>query len=404
MAADIIPIQLGLTAGNGYTLWAPRWIEDGEEWEAFLGHGDDLYVFPTPAHLAAFVRTSTEHDLIDHPEWESVLERMVDELTPDEDHEFDIVGVPNLVAETPDIWTLAELSDTVAILRSLADVCDLEPVSDLLDSSEGFDAARFGEQAFAGRAGERLWDEVGTTVVKGWDAVVDALDSLVTTPEVDAAALEKAQQEAAATTVAHTGIVEEPEEERDPDLEFWDGIGIDCIEVRIGERTGRSLRCYLGDDPVFLTRAGRLLIWTDDEAMENFLADPASEHALVNLEVWPQVRDAIRDGEAVVVAGPENTYVLDGVGEALRMGPGNIGANQLALANELLTDAATARGDEQSLEALSSATPLSRLITVISRPDPELLAPVPPFDAEADQWIILVERFGDWLEWDPTTT
>ena len=58
MAADIIPIELGLTAGNGLTLWAPSWREDGEDWEAFLGHGDDLYVFPTPAHLAAFIRTS----------------------------------------------------------------------------------------------------------------------------------------------------------------------------------------------------------------------------------------------------------------------------------------------------------------------------------------------------------
>ena len=80
MAADIIPIELGLTAGNGLTLWAPSWREDGEDWEAFLGHGDDLYVFPTPAHLAAFIRTSTEHDLLDHPEWETAAELLVDEL------------------------------------------------------------------------------------------------------------------------------------------------------------------------------------------------------------------------------------------------------------------------------------------------------------------------------------
>ena len=82
MAADIIPIELGLTAGNGLTLWAPSWREDGEDWEAFLGHGDDLYVFPTTAHLAAFIRTSTEHDLLDHPEWETASELLVDELAP----------------------------------------------------------------------------------------------------------------------------------------------------------------------------------------------------------------------------------------------------------------------------------------------------------------------------------
>lgn len=410
MAADIIPIQLGLTAGNGITLWAPRWIEDGEEWEAFLGHGDDLYVFPTAAHLAAFIRTSTEHDLIDHPEWETVLELLVDELVPDEDHQFDIVGIPDLVAEVPDIWTLAELSDTVSILRSLADVCDLEQVTDLLDSSEGFDASRFGEQAFTGRTGERLWDEVGTSVVKGWDDVVDALDNLVTTPEVNEAALTKAQDEAIATKAvldaADEEVVDEAAaaEERDPDLDFWDNIGIDCLEIRIGEKTGRTLRCYLGDDPVFLSQGNRVLIWTDDEAMENFLADPASEHSLVNLEIWNDIRTAIHDGEAVVVSGPENTYILDGVEDGLRSGPGGIGPDQLSLANELILDAATARGDQETLDALSSATPLNRLITVISKPDPDLLAPTPPFDTEADDWVVLVQRFGDSLEWDPTTT
>ena len=67
VAAEIIPIELGLTAGNGVTLWAPRWQEDGEEWEAFLGHGDDLYVLPSAAHLAAFIRTTTEHDLARPP-------------------------------------------------------------------------------------------------------------------------------------------------------------------------------------------------------------------------------------------------------------------------------------------------------------------------------------------------
>ena len=48
MAQDIVPIELGLPQGDVVTLWAPRWREDGEEWEAFLGHEDDLYASPTP--------------------------------------------------------------------------------------------------------------------------------------------------------------------------------------------------------------------------------------------------------------------------------------------------------------------------------------------------------------------
>ena len=63
MSQDIVSIELGLPQGDVVTLWAPRWREDGEEWEAFLGHEDDLYAFPDAAHLAAFVRTVDEHDL-----------------------------------------------------------------------------------------------------------------------------------------------------------------------------------------------------------------------------------------------------------------------------------------------------------------------------------------------------
>ena len=192
VAADIIPIELGLTAGNGLTLWAPSWREDGEDWEAFLGHEEDLYVFPTPAHLAAFIRTSTEHDLLDHPEWEAAADLLVDELSPDDDHRFDIVGVPELVSEPADIWTLAELTDTVAILRSLAEVCGLDAVDDVLDSADGFALLPMGQQAFVGRNGEKLWNEIGAVVAARWDEVLDALDGIVTTPEVEPAALEVA--------------------------------------------------------------------------------------------------------------------------------------------------------------------------------------------------------------------
>ena len=72
MASDIVPIQLSLTEGDLVTLWAPKWREDGEEWEAFLGDDDALFAFPSVVQLAAFVRTEPEHDLADHPAWSLV--------------------------------------------------------------------------------------------------------------------------------------------------------------------------------------------------------------------------------------------------------------------------------------------------------------------------------------------
>lgn len=406
MAAEIIPIQLGLTAGNGLTLWAPRWREDGEEWEAFLGHGDDLYVFPTPAHLAAFIRGTDEHDLTDHPEWEAVSEAMTDELMPDDDHRFDIVGVPELVAETPDIWTLAELADTVAILHSLADVCDLPVIDDVLADADGFAVLSMGETAFAGRRGEKLWDGIGAVVSKRWDEVIEALDGLVKTPEVDASTLEAAEAEAVAVNAV---VVQDPDEdevaeleegERDPELEFWDEIGIDCVEITVAGRSGWTMRCYLEDQPVFLSKANRIQIFSSDEKLENYLTDAGADHKLASLAVWPEIREAIDGGDAVVVAGPENTYELDGLGDNLMTGPGSVDRRQLELAVELLTDAAVARKDEETADALSSATPLSSLISAIVKPDADRMPPAPPFDDEVAAWNILVDRFASTLEWD----
>jgi len=421
VTADIIPIELGLTRGNGLTLWAPRWYEDGEEWEAFLGHGDDLYVFPTAAELAAFVRTSTEHDLLDHPEWATAARLLVDELNPDDDHRFDIVGVPDLVAEAPDIWTLATLTDTVSILRSIAEVCDLEAVDNVLDAAPGFSVLSVGEQAFTGRAGERLWNDLGAVVVDRWDEVVDALDGLVTTPEVDADALATTQAEAAAISAAEKVVEgsevsrssagsagaagsdeseDEDEDERDEDLEFWDETGVDCLEITVGDRTGWTLRCYLGEDPVFLAVADRIQVFSSPEALENYLIETDPQHSLASLAVWPDIRSAVVEGEAAVMAGPENTYLLDGLAKDLLAGPEEVDRDQLTLGVELLVDAATARGDAETVEALGSSTPLGNLVSIIIKPDPARMTPSPPFDDEAAAWSILVDRFVSTLDWD----
>jgi hypothetical protein len=403
VAADIVPIELGLTDGNVVTLWAPRWREDGEEWEAFLGHEEDLYVFPDAAHLAAFIRTNDEHDLIDHPEWESAGNALTDELVPDEDHQFDIVGVPDLVAEPADTWTLAELADTVAILHSLAEVCDLPVIDEVLASSDGFGLLQRGEVAFLGRNGVKLWDEIGAVVADRWDDVVDALDGIISIPDVDVAALATAEQElaAVAAVVAADADADEIEEvDRDPDLTFWDEIGVDCVQITTDGRTGWTLRCYLGDEPVFLSKHNRIQLYSSPAKLESYLADATVDHRMVRLSVWPEIREAVDGGDAAVIAGPENTYVLDDLVEDMHTGPGAVNRRRLDLAVELLTDAATARGDDETVEALSTATPLGNLISAIVKPNPDRLPPAPPFEDEADSLAVLIERFRATLDWD----
>jgi len=74
--------------------------------------------------------------------------------------------VPDLVAEIPDIWTLASLTDTVNIVRSLSEVCGLDVVDEILDSADGFAVLPMGQQAFVGRNGEKLWNEMGAVIAE----------------------------------------------------------------------------------------------------------------------------------------------------------------------------------------------------------------------------------------------
>src|SRR5918996_904812 len=114
MAADIVPIRLGLTKGDLYTLWAPRWRDAGDEWQGFLGKDDDLYAFESVADLVAFVRSSKDNDLADHPAWPALVEATAHRCDPDEEHVYDLVDVPEVAAEKPTEASVASL------LRSLS--------------------------------------------------------------------------------------------------------------------------------------------------------------------------------------------------------------------------------------------------------------------------------------------
>ncbi|MEU2347401.1 hypothetical protein [Modestobacter sp. NPDC049651] len=207
---SIVPIALTLDDRTGYTLWAPPWEEDGEEWQAFLGstvevradlNDDDpdapeakavVHLFPSPAALAAFCRSSTDHDLADHPVWPVVAGLDAAELTPDEDHRFDLDGVYDVVAENPDRWAVDELAALMDMVGRLAECCDtagddeddlladddetvFESVAELVARPE-VAALGLGIDAFLGRDGEEAWARLGTAVDELWEDVVEELD------------------------------------------------------------------------------------------------------------------------------------------------------------------------------------------------------------------------------------
>ncbi|HEX3791621.1 MAG TPA: primosomal protein [Pseudonocardiaceae bacterium] len=435
MAQDIVPIELGLPQGDVVTLWAPRWREEGEEWEAFLGHEEDLYAFPDTAHLAAFVRTEREHDLADHPAWHVVPALSVGELIPDEDHQFDLVGVPELVAEDPDTWVLSELADIVNMVRSLADVCELDDVLEILQSASGFALLDQGTLPFSGREGAILWTELSEVIAERWDEVLDAIDEVVTVPDVEKAALATAQTElaefeaeveartaaeaeaeeagegsaddaaddVAATDEDDTSADEESDEdEEDEPVGFWAEVGIDPIKIITTEGEYFSLRCFLGEneDPKFLGTSGKIDVFRSAKALVRYLADAGIEdegNDLSHVSTWQDVVTEATGGTLEIEVEDGNSYVLSGIAEDIAEGPDSVDPVQLDLAVELLTDAADWAGDDSVGSALAPSETLGWLVSYVIRPDPTRLAPSAPFDTEEAKWRDLVTAFEDRL-------
>lgn len=398
MAQDIVPIELGLTQGDVVTLWAPRWREEGEEWEAFLGDEEALFVFPDAAHLAAFVRTAEEHDLTDHPAWHVVPGLGVADLSPDDNHQFDLVGVPELVAEEPDTWVIGELADVIAIVRSLADVCELEKVHEVLDSAEGFSLLPQGTLPFTGREGVALWNELSAVVSEKWDEVLDAIDEVVNTPEVDEKALTVAQEELAEleAAVADDTASDDDSEDAPAPTGFWAGAGIDPIKVITGTGELYTLRCYLDDKPLFLGHRGKIDVFTSPRALARYLVE-TDDHDLAEVTTWNDVKVKATAGELDVEVDDDNVYVLLGLAEDIEEGPDAVDPTQLDLVVELLEDAAEWAEDESVKDALSSSESLGWLVSFVLRPDPTRLAPSAPFDAEVAAFRTLTATFEDRL-------
>lgn len=400
MAGDIVPIELGLTRGDVVTLWAPHWREDDDDWEAFLGRDEDLFVFDSVAALAAFIRTDDDHDLVDHPSWAVVAALSAVELEPAEEHSYDLVGVPELAASDPEPLIVTELEETLAIARSIGAVCDLDAVNDFFAKHPALGNLPTGPYAFDSREGKKLWTAVGKAVAASWADVLNAIDGVVATPEVDEQIVAECEAELLAAQENVLGADDAADAEDlvdiddiDEDDDFWGEVGIDPIRVVTSVGTFYSLRCYLDDAPVFLGRDGQVFAFRSERALARYLADN-HDHDLAAVQTYGDIATAATDGSLEVAVLPENNYVFTGLAEDIADGPAAVDAEQLDLAVELLTDAADYAGDASVGAALSPTEPLGWFVSYVLKPDPSRLAPSAPFGAEAAAWKDLEE----WLE------
>jgi hypothetical protein len=425
--ADLVPIRLSLSAGDRYTVWAPRWRDAGDEWEAFLGRDEDLFGFETVADLVAFVRSDSENDLVDHPAWDDLTAAHAHTFEPAEDKQFDLIAVEELVSEKPTEESVNTLAAALAIVSSIGSVCELAAVSKFFNGNPDLGTVSGGIDYFEGKAGHKRWNSIAAIIGRSWDDVLSAIEEIISTPDVDADASAKAadelaeepeepeedggEDEEAADEPEDEATVEDAEEDEDEDTEqedeaearaegdtvvlggeedFWLQVGIDPIRIMTDSGTFYTLRCYLDDSPIFLGRNGRISVFSSERALARYLADE-HDHDLSDLSTYDDIRTAATDGSLAVDINDDNIYVLSGLGDDFADGPDAVDKDQLELAVELLRDIGDYSEESTVDKALETGRPLGKLVASVLEPG-SVSKPSAPYSAAVREWEQL-ERF-----------
>ena len=407
MAADIVPVRLGLTKGDLYTLWAPSWRDADDEWQAFLGKDDDLYGFESVADLAAFIRTNADNDLTDHPAWAELKESSAHRLDPGEDRQHDLIGVPEVAAEKPTEESVAKLLSALAVVQAVGSVCDLPVVSKFFNGNPVLGSLGGGLEAFEGRSGRKRWAEIEAVIARSWDGVIDAIDAVVTIPDVDSTASEKAAAELAEPApepevddeatddVAIEDEVDTHDEEAaltaqateqvlGSDEDFWGHVGIDQIRLLTRGGTFFTLRCYMDDHPIFLGRNGRISVFGSERSLARYLADE-HESDLSDLATFDDIKTAATDGSLQIRVTDDNVYVLRALSDDIADGPDAVDVEQLELAVELIRDVGDYAEDNTVEEALDVDQPFGRFVAHVLSPD-KIGKPPAPYAKAVAQW------------------
>ncbi len=444
---SIVPIALTIDDKTGYTLWAPPWEEDGEQWQAFLGAEGRLHLFDTERELAAYCRTAVDHDLDDHPVWSVVAALPARDLTPDDDHRFDLDGLYELVAENPDRWSVGEVADTIDMVSRIAECCSANRIVRDLESVPEIGLLTMGADAFVGREGEQSWNAVGRAVDEHWETALTRLAKRIRWPEVDLSVLVAEEKELAAKEAATTGTVAEERARRqaaaaklgrqaedsdrralesddedvfvedpvtgtaviqlpstaweadadevDEATEFWESVGILPVELTLPEGSGLTLRCYVDDAPRFLGSKGRIDLFRSATGLGEFIRGTTA-HDLREIATWADVVDA----EVAALPAEEDRYDLAEISELFGHGMSTdiFDYSRLAQAFDGALDIAEYANLDSVDELIRPTTPLGQALVQSQRGTGKSLAPADT-SAMASDWNELVERVSGVIRW-----
>jgi len=332
--ASVVPIRLTLDGRSGVTLWATPWIEDGEEWQAFLGTGERVLVFGQIPELADFLRSGVENDLSDHPSWSTLRTLPASQLQPEEGYDFDLDGAYDLALGDPDPFTVSTLSDLVDIVQRIAECCDDGTLLRVLEDSPEFSGLLTDEVTYSGPGGDERWTALAEALDRSWELVVGRLDGLlewrnpveveaaepVAEPAVATAAggvddldgddddLDDLDVAAAPLTAADLDGDADDDEDDDDAGTAWDEAGIVPIALTVPTGTGYTLRTYVDSDARFLGADLTVDVFRSMDDLVTFIR-AEDDHDLADLDTWPMVRDA-EPGQLTVAPDEDETYDL----------------------------------------------------------------------------------------------
>lgn len=405
----IVPVKLSLTEGDFYTLWAPKWRQNGSEWQAFLGDDEAILAFNSPAELLCFVESGTKHDLLDHPQWDQFAGRDADRVTPAKRDEYDLIGMPEALAGRPSHQNVSTVARNLEIASALADVAGAEHTTIFFASHSILRNVSRGADHYSGEQGMSEWSGVGHVIAGNWKKVIEDLDEhvrVVSSDDFDAAKVSDAKERISSAAAASAAAAKEAEEKRkaaaeaaDPyDNSPWAAAGIDPIKITAQSKSVYTLRTYLDGKPIFLGKWGEIFTFDSPKTLVRWIIDN-DDHDLARVSTWEEVVAAANAGELEIQVHPDNQYSFNGIVRDIEKGPEAVDSDQMARCYEVCADAADWAGDD-SINSYMLAHPRLQdyLGYMLGSTEHAGYVPSKPYTEHAESWKgledMLIKRFS----------
>ena len=405
----IVPVKLSLTEGDFYTLWAPKWRQNGSEWQAFLGDDESVLAFNSPAELLRFVESGTKHDLLDHPQWDQFAGRDADRVTPAKRDEYDLIGMPEALAGRPSHQNVSTVARNLDIASALADVAGAEHTTIFFASHSILRNVSRGADHYSGEQGMSEWSGVGHVIAGNWKKVIEDLDQhvrVVSSDDFDAAKVSDAKERISSAAAASAAAAKDAEEKRkaaaeaaDPyDNSPWAAAGIDPIKITAQSKSVYTLRTYLDGKPIFLGKWGEIFTFDSPKTLVRWIMDN-DDHDLARVSTWEEVVAAANAGELEVQVHPDNQYSFNGIVRDIEKGPEAVDSDQMARCYEVCADAADWAGDD-SINSYMLANPRLQdyLGYMLGSTEHAGYVPSKPYNEHAESWKgledMLIKRFS----------